>query len=399
MSEKRRDKKGRLLHNGEMQMPDGRYRFKYLAPDGKERVIYSWRLVNTDITPAGKKNSDPLRELEKQIQKDLLDHIDTYGGKITVLQLVKIYIETKKGVRKSTQKNYTASVSLLKKESFGNSRVSDVKKSDAKRWLIKLQKDGRSYNSICAIRNILKPAFQLAVDDNFIRTNPFSFKLNESVTNDSIKREAISKEDEQRFLAFIKKDVHYKKYYEGIYILFHTGMRISEFCGLTINDIDFKHHRINIDHQLLNNPKIGYYIEKTKTNSGTRIIPMTPDVETCFIKIIAKRNAPKVEPMIDGYTGFLYYSRSGKIAFSYHWENYFKRIVEKYNRIHKESRMPRITPHICRHTYCTNMAKAGINPKVLQYIMGHSNISITLNIYTHVNFDIVKDEITKLHVI
>ena len=66
------------------------------------------------------------------------------------------------------------------------------------------------------------------------------------------------------------------------YILFKTGLRISEFCGLTISDIDFKEHTINIDHQLQKKSKIGYYIQETKTTSGTRKIPMTADVEECF---------------------------------------------------------------------------------------------------------------------
>ena len=69
-------------------------------------------------------------------------------------------------------------------------------------------------------------------------------------------------------------------------ILFKTGLRISEFCGLTISDIDFKEHTINIDHQLQKKSKIGYYIQETKTTSGTRKIPMTADVEECFRKII-----------------------------------------------------------------------------------------------------------------
>ena len=79
MSEKRRDKKGRILHIGEMQMPDGHYRFKYPDSDGKEHVIYSWRLDHNDPTPAGKKRTASLREMEKQIQADMFDHISTNG--------------------------------------------------------------------------------------------------------------------------------------------------------------------------------------------------------------------------------------------------------------------------------------------------------------------------------
>ena len=106
-------------------------------------------------------------------------------------------------------------------------------------------------------------------------------------------------------------------------------MRISEFCGLTISDIDFKEHKINIDHQLQKRGKAGYYIEKTKTESGTRALPMTAEVEECFKTIIANRNPPKVEPMVDGYTGFLYFDKDGSITYALHWEHYFKHIVQK----------------------------------------------------------------------
>ncbi len=74
-----------------------------------------------------------------------------------------------------------------------------------------------------------------------------------------------------------------------------------------------------------------------------------------------------------------------------------KWIVDKYNSIYK-LQMPEITPHVCCHTYCSNMAKSGINPKTLQYLMGHADIGTTLNVYTHVNFEDAKAEIEKLNV-
>ena len=116
---------------------------------------------------------------------------------------------------------------------------------------------------------------------------------------------------------------------------------------------------------------------------------MTADVEECFRKIIEKRNPPKAEPMVDGKSGFLYFDKNGSICYSLHWEHYFQHIIQKYNNTYKVQ-MPVITPHVCRHTYCSNMAKSGMNPKALQYLMGHSDISVTLNTYTHVNLEDVR---------
>lgn len=79
----------------------------------------------------------------------------------------------------------------------------------------------------------------------------------------------------KKFLKFVHDDVVYCKYYETVYILFHTGIRISEFCGLTIKDVDLKNKILNIDHQLQRMSDMSYVIEKTKTNAGTRRLPMS----------------------------------------------------------------------------------------------------------------------------
>ncbi len=131
-------------------------------------------------------------------------------------------------------------MNVLKKEEFGSRKISDIRISDAKLWLIQMQKSGCGYSSIHTIRGVLRPAFQMAVDDDVLLKNPFEFQLATVIINDSICREAITKKQERALLKFVKDDPHFSKYYEGIYILFKTGMRISEFCGLTIHDIDMK---------------------------------------------------------------------------------------------------------------------------------------------------------------
>ena len=68
---------------------------------------------------------------------------------------------------------------------------------------------------------------------------------------------------------------------------------------------------------------------------------------------------------------------------------------DRYNDIYRVQ-MPNITPHVCRHTYCFNMAKSGMNPKTLQYLMGHSDISVTMNVYTHIGFDDAEEELKRM---
>jgi len=395
MSEKRRDNRGRVLRFGESQRQDGRYAFKYKDNDGSVKFVYSWRLDKNDRTPAGKKRELSLREKEKQIEHDLFDHIVSNGGDYTVLELVKKYVSLKTGVRHNTEANYNFVINIIAKADFGKLRIDKVHLSDAKGWLIKLQKEGRGYSTIHSVRGVLRPAFQMAVDDDLIRKNPFNFELASVVVNDSVTREAITKKQEREFLSFIQADEHFSRYYDGIYILFHTGLRISEFCGLTIGDIDFKEMRINVDHQLQRKRDMTYVVEPTKTTSGTRMVPMTKEVADSFRRILAKRIKPKVEPMIDGYTGFLFLDKNEMPMVALHWEKYFKHILDKYNTIYKVQ-LPKITPHVCRHTFCSNMAKSGMNPKTLQYIMGHSDISVTLNTYSHVGFEDAKEELSRV---
>ena len=73
----------------------------------------------------------------------------------------------------------------------------------------------------------------------------------------------------------------------------------------------------------------------------------------------------------------------------------FNHMVGRYNDIYRVQ-MPNITPHVCRHTYYSNMAKSGMNPKTLQYLMGHSDISVTMNVYTHIGFDDAEEELKRM---
>lgn len=395
MSEIRKDSKGRRLATGESQDKDGRYRYKYNDSFGKRKSVYSWRLTESDPYPKRKRKDISLREKEKVIEKALSDAVSTNGGDMTVLELVQRYISQKRGVKHNTQANYNFVINVIKKEEFGAKRIDTIKLSDAKAWLIKLQDDGRGYSSIHSIRGVVRPAFQMAVDDDLIRKNPFEFQLATVVVNDSVTREAITRKQQREFLRFIKEDKHFCKYYDGIYILFNTGLRVSEFVGLTANDIEFDKQRIKIDHQLQRTRNMEYEILTPKTEKGERYVPMKEDVADCFRRIIQNRKHPKIEPMIDGYSGFLFLDKNDMPMVALHWEKYFQHIREKYNSIYRVQ-MPCITPHVCRHTFCSNMAKSGMNPKTLQYIMGHSDIGVTLNTYTHLQFEDALEEMKKV---
>lgn len=397
MSEKRRDNKGRVLRIGEQQRADGRYLFSVLDPITKKRkFVYSWKLERHDKMPAGKKPDLSLREKEKLMERDLANGISLSGGDMTVLELVEKYLEHKRNVRPTTAAGYKTVVNVLKKDRFGSQKINQINTMDAKSWIIKLQSDDKkSYSSIHTIRGVVRPAFQMAYEADLIRKNPFDFELNNFLINDSIKRDALTAKQEREFLKFIKQDEHFSVCYDGMLILFKTGLRIGEFCGLTLSDIDVKERTINVDHQLQYVGNKGKYIEKTKTSAGTRVLPMSDEVYDAFRRVIANRVKPKVEEMIDDYTGFLFLDNRGKPMMPYQWEKRFQHSVEKYNKIYK-IQLPIITPHVCRHTYCTNMAKRQISVETLKYLMGHSDISVTSGVYTHLKLDDAQRELERL---
>ena len=235
----------------------------------------------------------------------------------------------------------------------------------------------------------------MAVDDDCLQKNPFDFELAGVIMNDSVPRGALSREQMQKFLKFVRDDNCYCKYYEAVYILFHTGMRISEFCGLTIRDLNMENRIIDVNHQLLRTAEMEYVISSTKTNAGTRKLPMTEEVYRCFQAILEDREAPRVERMVGGLTGFLYLDEQGLPLVAMHWEHRFNHMVGRYNEIYRVQ-MPNITPHVCRHTYCTNQARAGMSPKTLQYLMGHSDIGVTLNVYTHLGLEDAAAEMARM---
>lgn len=316
--------------------------------------------MQRDVTISVKTN--PLREKIKDIEKKL--RLEICCEDITVCELVEKYLMTKTGVKHSTRTEYKFVQNILVKESFGQRKIASIKTSDAKIFLIKMQEDGRGYSTIHTVRGVLRPAFQMVADDDMIIKNPVRFELHTAIVNDSVKRDALTRKQERQFLQFVLEDNHYSQYYDAFYSLFKTGLRISEFCGLTIRDIDFRKKVIKVNHQLQRTRDMKYICDTTKTESGVREVPMTPDVMDAFKRIIKMRPTPKIEPIIDRYSGFLFLDKNGKLRVALQWEKYFQLFGAKYNSIYRVQ-MPNITPHVCRHTYCSNMAKSGMNPKTL----------------------------------
>ena len=380
MSEKRRDNKGRILRTGESQRADGRYMYKYVNRAGETKVVYSWKLVATDRVPKGKRDDLSLREKEREIQRDLEDGIDTKGKKMTLCELYAKKTAQRINVKKNTLAGRKYLMDALKQDKLGSRSIDSIKPSDAKEWAVRMKEKGYGFKTISNYKRSLKASFYMAIEDDYVRKNPFDFQLSEVIDDDSESRQALSEEQEEKLLSFLQYDTVYQKYYDDVLILLKTGLRISELCGLTVQDLDFENHTLNINHQLLRNQE-GYYIETPKTKCGIRKVPMSEEEGKAFQRVLKRKKTGK-GIVIDGYRNFLFLNQKGMPMTACYYTSTLRNIVKKYNKYHDEP-LPKITPHILRHTFCTRLAQKNMNPKNLQYIMGHSSIMITLNLYAH----------------
>lgn len=378
---RRKDNKGRLLKTGESQRKDGRYAYKYQDKNGKSKFMYSWRLTDTDPVPKGKRFGRSLRDLERDLQRDLFDGIDSSGKKMVLWQLYEKHNALKPNVRQSTETGRKYLMDILKSDTLGNMSIEAIKPSDTKEWAIRMKKNGYSYQTINNYKRSLKACFYTALNDDLVRKNPFNWNLSDVLEDDTEHKTALTDEQVNVLLSFVQIDGVYQKYYNAIVVLLHTGLRISELCGLTTSDIDFEKGFIQVNHQI-NYDKGKYSINEPKTDSGIREIPMLEPVRKALMDEI-KGRIDVQQILIDGYSDFVFLNQKSLPMYAHCYSNAFSSLIKKYNKYHKGNELPLITPHTLRHTFCTNMANKKITPNTLQYIMGHKNITMTLGYYTH----------------
>lgn len=378
---RRKDNKGRLLKTGESQRKDGRYAYKYQDKNGKSKFMYSWRLTDTDPVPKGKRFGRSLRDLERDLQRDLFDGIDSSGKKMVLWQLYEKHNALKPNVRQSTETGRKYLMDILKSDTLGNMPIESIKPSDTKEWAIHMKKNGYSYQTINNHKRSLKACLYTALNDDLVRKNPFNWNLSDVLEDDTIHKTALTDEQVNALLSFLKIDDVYKKYYNAIVVLLYTGLRISELCGLTVSDIDFEQGFIRVNHQI-NYDKGKYSINEPKTDSGIREIPMLEPVRKALMDEI-KGRIDVQQILIDGYSDFVFLNQKSLPMYAHCYSNAFSSLIKKYNKYHKGNELPLITPHTLRHTFCTNRANKKITPNTLQYIMGHKNITMTLGYYTH----------------
>lgn len=387
-SEKNKPTRKTLRPNEYYNPKTKRYEYHYKDCFGKARVISSYRLEMTDQLPKGKRSSKSLREKEAEINAYLENNIDVDGAKLTLLEVVDRYLNflyNRKKLAHNTKVGYNVTVNTLKQYKLGYMEIGKIRPEHCEEWLADMKKKYRG-SSIQTQISLIKRTFEYALDYDYVAKNPFRRITTDR--SDSKKMKALSVEDMNRFLNFCLNDTHSSHCYDMLYVLFWSGLRASELCGLTLDNIDMDNRMIVVDKQLqcVNHTHV---VLPTKTMNGKRIIPMTDGVYESFQRIIKNRYLKgDIEPVCfdeqgNAYEGFVFLAtRSRKTIVRGHVEEYLQNCIKRFNNANPDNPIRKFEPHICRHTFATNMQY--LPPKTLQYILGHGNIATTMDNYVDV---------------
>jgi integrase len=386
---RRKDLKGRVLKDGESQRKNGMYQYRYQTESGKRHTIYSMSLTE-------------LRQKEDDIKNKIYNGLKTNTNNITLNDVYQVYIDSRTELKQSTRGNYKYLYEKYVRNEIGFRKIASFKYSDMSRFYKHmLDEKGFKPHSLEALHSVLHPVFSMAVRDGYLRLNPTDGLIREIKKKRDWhmqKRHALTIEEQRKIIDFVTRKNYYRQWKNIIIVLLGTGLRISELCGLTWSDCDFENNVISVKRNLIyrvqENGKAEFHITTPKTSAGTRDIPMLTAVKAALLDEKEKQQELGFnETVVDGLSGFIFQTRDGNVTSQHNVTRALKRIVEKCNEEEKvlaerENREPQyvreFTAHNLRHTFCSRFCENEPNIKVIQEIMGHADISTTMDIYAEV---------------
>lgn len=378
--ERRKDHKGRVLQKGESQRKDLTYMFRYNDLSGDRKCIYA-------------KTLDELRKKEAEISKNL--ELGIYTTDWTLNQIFERYLEQNTKLKDRTKKHYRDEYNRwVGCKWIGKKKISSIVKSDITKFYKEMSDAGYANGTIKCVHKFISGALNMAYDDDMIRKNYASGCIEPYL--ESTKKEGMTKDETNKFLTTAEEANFGKHYLLAFKLMLLTGMRVGEVTGLTWNDINLKERYIDVNHQFVQgdeNSRTTYHIDVTKTANGNRKVPISDDLYE-LLKELKKEtyfDAYKFKAEVDGYSGFVIHTRTGLPVLTARLNEYAKRVVAIYNDSH-EDKLPNVTCHTCRHTFCSRLAEMNISPHALQKIVGHASYNTTARVYISVEDDFVNEE-------
>lgn len=370
---------GKELGKGITQRKDGLYQARFTNRFGKRQTLYA-----TTVTEITKKLRDEQFHDEKQI--------NVVDKSMTLDEWFEKWISTcKKHCRDTTKRTYRIQYNRLR-ESLGWRKLSKLNLVILQDAFNELATDKMRYDCKALLVDILNRA----VETDLLVKN-VAFGINPIVDNEEKEeRRVLTDEEIEAVLSTSKDGQMYLFFVLGL----GTGMRMGEMLGLTWDCVDFENGMIYVRKTLCYLPNNGvaiYEFHAPKTKAGKREIPMTKEVKNALMEQkqwkerVAVRHNPRV-----GMENLVFCSKTNNPIHESNIRTSIRYLVQKINREHHDLQMEPFTPHSLRHTFATKAIAKGMRPKTLQKILGHTSLSMTMDLYCHVESCTLKEEMALL---
>ena len=287
----------------------------------------------------------------------------------------------KQEVRSSTCERYEKMYQQHIQPLIGKMLLKDVKPMHCQKILNKMADDGMKSSTISNNKIVLSNLLETAFRNDVIKFNPCHKLSKTPVGKSSEPRECLTRDVQRKFIECIK----YHRYRRQFSFVLQTGLRVGELIGLHWEDIDFKKKRLKVQRSMGFSQKLKQWVvQDTKTDAGTRTIPLTNEAISILLEQKKCNGALKVIPLEWKENVFLNYDGL-PIRTDYYNASLYA-ICDKQG-------FSRFSMHILRHTFATRCIEGGMKPKTLQKILGHSKIEMTMNTYVHTTEDEKEREI------